>query len=285
MIQPAHLRLRQLRSASPQRGPAVAALHELVAEAERSSGCARKSEMRRMPSRSASASFIPSAYVSLKPSDALIPRPSAASASRSAASSCSPRRRTAPGAGCRCTRGRRPARRARRASQSTVVPPSSRRCTARAPALRASRVTISPRMTDSVNFLEPTRTSGRVSAAAREHRPKPAAPARSRAGPHAPRSGSQPLRLDEAGDERIRGMRLQLGQRALLHHASLAHQHHVLPEEGRLREIMGDQHHRLAQPLEDGAQVHLQLGADHRVQRAQRLVEQQHRPAPASARA
>ena len=39
---------------------------------------------------------------------------------------------------------------------------------------------------------------------------------------------------------------------------------------------MGDQHHRLAEPGEDVAQVLLQLVANHRIQRAERLVEQEH---------
>ena len=48
------------------------------------------------------------------------------------------------------------------------------------------------------------------------------------------------------------------------------------PRNARLAQVVGDEHHRLAQPREDVAQVLLQLVADHRVERAERLVEQQH---------
>src|SRR5262249_11663397 len=50
----------------------------------------------------------------------------------------------------------------------------------------------------------------------------------------------------------------------------------AVAEERRLGEVVRDHDDGLAELVEHGAQVVLQLGADHRIERAERLVEEQH---------
>ena len=64
-------------------------------------------------------------------------------------------------------------------------------------------------------------------------------------------------------------------ERARLHDAPVAEQHEPAREERRLGEVVRDEHHRLAELAEDAAQVLLQVGARERVERAERLVEEE----------
>ena len=66
-------------------------------------------------------------------------------------------------------------------------------------------------------------------------------------------------------------------ERAPLDDAALAHQHDVVGEIRRLVHVVGDQHDRLAERGEDALQLFLQLVARDRIERSQRLVEQQQR--------
>ena len=68
----------------------------------------------------------------------------------------------------------------------------------------------------------------------------------------------------------------QRRERPLLHDAAVAHQHDDVGQERRLADVVGHDDDRLAQRPEDAAQVVVQLGAHQRIERAQRLVEQQH---------
>jgi len=52
-------------------------------------------------------------------------------------------------------------------------------------------------------------------------------------------------------------------------------QHEDVAEERRLGEIVRHEHDGLAEPLEDGGEIVLQLGAHERVEGAERLVEEQ----------
>ena len=70
-----------------QRRPPVGTLHELVREGEADAGARARSERVRIPSRSAAARLMPTAYVSSNPSGAVMPTPAPASPARRAASS------------------------------------------------------------------------------------------------------------------------------------------------------------------------------------------------------
>ena len=85
------------------------------------------------------------------------------------------------------------------------------------------------------------------------------------------RSGRQ-----ERRHERVGGRGGEGRERALLDDASGAHEDDQVGELRRFADVVGDDHDGLAERAEDGAQVVAQLGAHQRIQRAERLVEQQH---------
>ena len=77
-------------------------------------------------------------------------------------------------------------------------------------------------------------------------------------------------------DEVVRGRAGQLLDGAFLHDTAVAHQDGPAGEECRFRQIVRDQHDGLRQPREGVPQILLQIEAGHRVERPQRLVQQQH---------
>src|SRR5260370_11183095 len=83
------------------------------------------------------------------------------------------------------------------------------------------------------------------------------------------------LRADESGDERIRRPVEEILETALLHDATVAQEDDVVAQKSGLAKVVGDQHHRLAERAKDGAQIALQVGADERIERAQRLIEEE----------
>src|SRR4030095_3500458 len=129
---------------------------------------------------------------------------------------------------------------------------------------------ISPRITDSVKTFEPITSSaaahGAASAAARktnalsitEH------PVYAALGTH------------EVADELLRRRGRQVPIRAFLHDAACAHQHQSAREERRLRPVVRPEHDGFAQTFEQRAQLLLQSMANHRVEGAERLVQQQY---------
>src|SRR5262249_40707650 len=163
------------------------------------------------------------------------------------------------------------------ASQRAGVPPrASRRASTRA--CRARWAAISPRMTDSVNFFEPTATTGfgarvpehpasinRATRASRGVTPPPGPlPEAERGRKHF----APPLRFGEGvggrGSAVIGHLRAALGldgasggrgrraapevrRRSLLNNLPLAQQDHTVGEERSLAEVVGHEHHRFAE--------------------------------------
>src|SRR5262252_2001129 len=82
------------------------------------------------------------------------------------------------------------------------------------------------------------------------------------------------LRLDEAGDVWVGGSIDQLLDGALLQYSAVAQNHQAVSEEGRLTHIVSHHHHRLAQFVEHPLELGLQLETGHRIQGAERLVEE-----------
>ena len=56
----------------------------------------------------------------------------------------------------------------------------------------------------------------------------------------------------------------------------VGHHHHAIRQQHRLVDVVGDHHHRVAEPRMDLHDAVLQMGAGQRVERAERLVHQQH---------
>ena len=81
---------------------------------------------------------------------------------------------------------------------------------------------------------------------------------------------------DEAEDERDWRLVVDLVGRADLLDLALAHHHQPVRQLQRLFLIVGDEHRGVAGAVVDLAQPFAQLLADLRVERAERLVEQQH---------
>ena len=77
-----------------------------------------------------------------------------------------------------------------------------------------------------------------------------------------------PLGADELGDERLGRLARRARERPALDDPAVAHQDDLVAEPAGLGEVVGDHDDRLLERAEDGAQVGLQLGADHRVERA-----------------
>src|SRR4051794_13617804 len=67
----------------------------------------------------------------------------------------------------------------------------------------------------------------------------------------------------------------QVGERPFLDDRPVSHQDDQVSEKAGLTEIMGHEDHRLLQMPEDLPKLFLQLAADHRVEGAQGLVEEQ----------
>ena len=158
--------------------------------------------------------------------------------------------------------------RAKRAQSTISVPPRFRRCSTRSmPSARRTAASASPRIQDSANAFDPTATRDSAAAGAAIARRRTA-----RAGAiTTPRPAP---RREERGDERVGGAVEQVAEAPALDDASAAHQRDLVADRGRLADVVRDEEHRLVQPLEDGAQVPLEVGADHRIERGERLVEE-----------
>jgi hypothetical protein len=59
--------------------------------------------------------------------------------------------------------------------------------------------------------------------------------------------------------------------------AAFIQQHNAIGKKAGLGHVVGDHYNRLLQALENFLQLILQTGTDHRIKRAKRLIEQQHR--------
>ncbi len=148
----------------------------------------------------------------------------------------------------------------------------------------------SPRITDSVKAFEPTRSGGAAASGWRATQRATTAssasdePRASSPGPPSrPIPRQPPLGLDELGHERV-GRRAQQRRRsALLDDAPVAQQDDAV---ARRTPPRPDRASRRAPPCASRAkiarQIVLQLGADQRIEGAQRLVEQQQRRGRAS---
>ena len=84
------------------------------------------------------------------------------------------------------------------------------------------------------------------------------------------------LSAHETTDELIGGRREQVSKSALLHDTPGAQQHDLIGEVPRLAHLVRHQHYRFAELTEYLPELSLQVGADHRIQGTERLVEQQH---------
>ena len=93
-------------------------------------------------------------------------------------------------------------------------------------------------------------------------------------GEHA--AGHAVHRADELGDERRRRAVVDLLGRAELLEAPAVHHADAVGDRQRLGLVVGDEQRRDAEPLLDAADLDAQLVAHARVERRQRLVEQQH---------
>ena len=88
--------------------------------------------------------------------------------------------------------------------------------------------------------------------------------------------GGERLRGQELGHER-RGRPLdEVGERALLDDAPRGHEGDGAAEERRLADVVGHQHDGLAEGREEPAELALELRPDDRIERAERLVEEEH---------
>ena len=67
----------------------------------------------------------------------------------------------------------------------------------------------------------------------------------------------------------------KIGNRTLLNDPAFVHEHDLVAEIGGFGEIVRDQNRGLLQSLENFLQILLQSGADERIERAERFVEQQ----------
>src|SRR5262249_35409311 len=91
---------------------------------------------------------------------------------------------------------------------------------------------------------------------------------------HPSRNGA-PMGLDELGNEGIGRSGHHLSERSVLNDAAVAHQHQAITQERGLAEVMRDQDAGLTERLERGPNILLQLRAHDRIERPERLVEQQ----------
>src|SRR5207244_9774052 len=64
---------------------------------------------------------------------------------------------------------------------------------------------------------------------------------------------------------------------AFLHDAAVVEQRDCRPEQERLAHVVGDEQHGLSELTEDRDEMRLQLGARDRIERTERLIEQQDR--------
>ena len=85
------------------------------------------------------------------------------------------------------------------------------------------------------------------------------------------------LRVDELGDKGSRGTADQIFERPLLNDGAAAEKHDPVAEESGLAHVMRHQDDGLWERLKNAAEVALQLGANHGIERAERLVEQDER--------
>src|SRR5581483_4724269 len=85
----------------------------------------------------------------------------------------------------------------------------------------------------------------------------------------------RPLGVDETGHEGVGRLADQLLESILLHDAAFLHQHQIVAEEARFAEVVRHQDDRFVQRLEDVLEVGLQLGANERVESAERFTKQQ----------
>ena len=83
-------------------------------------------------------------------------------------------------------------------------------------------------------------------------------------------------RADEAHDELVRGLLVQLARRALLLDPALVEDDDLLGDLHRLLLVVRDEDRRHVHVVVEAAEPRAQLLADGRVERAERLVEQHH---------
>src|SRR5437879_617129 len=83
------------------------------------------------------------------------------------------------------------------------------------------------------------------------------------------------LGMDKLRDESTRRFRAQIFQRAGLDNAAFAHQDNFISKIGRFGEIVCHEDCGLLQPRKNFFQIFLQCGANERVERAERLVEEE----------
>ena len=83
------------------------------------------------------------------------------------------------------------------------------------------------------------------------------------------------MRVDEFGNEIVRRFFAKIDNRTLLHDAAFVHEHDFVAEISGFGQIVRDEQRGLLQTRENFLQIFLQRGAHERIERAERLVEQQ----------
>ena len=157
--------------------------------------------------------------------------------------------------------------------EQDLRPPSSRRCCTGTPASWIRSRAISPRITDSVNTFDPTRTAGWASSATSASASR-MSEAWHHESPAAASSRSWRWALTNWVTNGSAGSSIERPQRPALNDPAGAHQEDLVAEPTGLGEVMSDHDDGLLERSKDGAEVGLELGADHRVESAQGLVEQ-----------
>ena len=82
--------------------------------------------------------------------------------------------------------------------------------------------------------------------------------------------------LDELADIVVGGRADQFVTRAALDHLAVAHDEDAIAELERLGQVVGDEHHGLADLVVQADDLVLHVAADQRVERGERLVEEEH---------
>ena len=176
---------------------------------------------------------------------------------------------------CRCTRDKRRARRPRGRERGPASRPARDDATAGTPASRIRSWAISPRITDSVKTFDPTRTVGSAFVGhEREHEQD--GECRHHESPSAASARIWRWALTNWVTNGSAGSIDQRLERPALDDPAVAHQEDLVAEPAGLGEVVRDHDDGLLERSEDRAKVGLKLGADHRVECAQGLIEQDH---------
>src|SRR5437899_6654489 len=89
--------------------------------------------------------------------------------------------------------------------------------------------------------------------------------------------GGRRLGAQELGDVPLGRPPREVLEGAFLHDAAVVEQRDRRPEQERLAHVVGDEQHGLSELTEDRDEMRLQLGARDRIERTERLIEQQDR--------